>query len=199
MEKYDTFLILTAGRFTENDLALAKRVKSYKKSFFFIRTKIDQDYVNEKRTKKKAFNQEEMLKDIREDCLENLKGLGAREDDEIVFLISNVYQIQWDFPRLKKAILDVLPLRQKECITLSLGPLTREMLKEKANLLRGNICDVILSVYPHRTSLKNMPGHVGCVFQKVNILLRRTFCVNREFKLHVSGNGRFELSWQNFR
>ena len=156
--------------------------------------------MNEKRTKKKAFNQEEMLKDIREDCWENLKGLG--EDDEIVFLISNVYQTLWDFPRLKKAILDVLQLRQKECITLSLGPSTREMLKEKANLLRGNICDVIqliLSVYPHRTSLKNMPGHVGCVFQKVNILLRRTFCVNREFKLHVSGNGRFELSWQSFR
>jgi hypothetical protein len=164
LKKYDTFLILTAGRFTENDLALAKRVKSYKKSFFCIRTKIDQDYVNEKR--KKAFNQEEMLKDIREDCLENLKGL--EEDDEIVFLVSNAYQKRWDFPRLKKAILGVLPLRQKECITLTLSPLTREMLKEKANLLRGSYYRI------------NLEGYVRYIFQnwqKVNILLRCTFCV----------------------
>ena len=106
-----------------------------------------------------------MLKDIREDCLENLKGL--EEDDEIVFLVSNVYQKRWDFPRLEKAILDVLPLRQKECITLTLSPLTREMLKEKANLLRGSY-----------TVKLNLEGHVGCNFQQVNILLRRTFCVN---------------------
>ena len=26
-----------------------------------------------------------------------------------------------------------------------------------------DVCDVTLSVYPHRTSLKNMPGHGGCL------------------------------------
>ncbi len=70
-----------------------------------------------------------MLTVIRKDCLGNLEGL--RNDDELVFLISNAYPKRWDFPHLKKAILDVLPLRQKECLTLSLGVSTREMLEKK--------------------------------------------------------------------
>ena len=137
LDKYDTFLIFTANRFTENDLSLAKRVKSIKKSFFFIRTKIDQDYQNEKR--KKAFKEEAMLATIMEDCLENLEGL--RDGDEVVFLISNHYPAKWDFARLTQVILDVLPFRQRECLTLSLGVFTSfstDMLKRKAELLRGN-------------------------------------------------------------
>jgi hypothetical protein len=29
-----------------------------------------------------------------------------------------------------------------------------------------DVCDVTLSVYPHRASLKNMPDHGGLVFQR---------------------------------
>ena len=32
-----------------------------------------------------------------------------------------------------------------------------------------DICDVTLSVYPHRASLKNMPGPGGLVFQRASI------------------------------
>ena len=39
-------------------------------------------------------------------------------------------------------------------INLSRGPYIRIF-------LRYDVCDVTLSVYPHRTSLKNMPGHGG--------------------------------------
>ena len=43
LKKYDTFLILSAGRFTDNNLQGAKKVQSFKKTFFFVRTKIDHD------------------------------------------------------------------------------------------------------------------------------------------------------------
>ena len=43
LEGYDFFLIFTAGRFTENDLKLARKIKSIGKNFFFVRTKIDVD------------------------------------------------------------------------------------------------------------------------------------------------------------
>jgi hypothetical protein len=33
-------------------------------------------------------------------------------------------------------------------------------------ILDFDVCDVTLSVYPHRTSLKNMPGHGGLAFQR---------------------------------
>jgi hypothetical protein len=136
LAKFDTFLILTAGRFTENDLKLARMIKSMKKSFFFVRTKIDIDVWNE--SEKKAFNEEALLMKIKENCLENLHGLGSRDED--VFLISNRKTAKWEFARLTKAILDVLPLRQKECFTLSLNLLTtrsKDILKRKLKVLRG--------------------------------------------------------------
>ncbi len=121
-------------RFTQNDRLLADKVKSLGKSFFFIRTHIDVDYGSQKR--KRTFNEEEMLKSIREDCFTNLKGSAGGD----VFLISNLYPAKWDFALLTQAILDVLPFRQRECLTLSLGVLTSlstDMLKRKAELLRG--------------------------------------------------------------
>ena len=121
-------------RFTQNDRLLADKVKSLGKSFFFIRTHIDVDYGSQKR--KRTFNEEEMLKSIREDCFTNLKGSAGGD----VFLISNLYPTKWDFALLTQAILDVLPFRQRECLTLSLGVLTSlstDMLKRKAELLRG--------------------------------------------------------------
>ena len=95
------------------------------------------DVQNERR--KKAFNEEEMLNDIRQDCLKNLKGFGA--DDKVVFLISNHKPVKWDFDRLTQGILDVLPLRQKESLTLSLNLLTslsKDLLTRKVDILRGN-------------------------------------------------------------
>ena len=34
-------------------------------------------------------------------------------------------------------------------------------LKDVGNGFQYDVCDVTLSVYPHRASLKNMPGHGG--------------------------------------
>ncbi|XP_046850206.1 serine/threonine-protein kinase/endoribonuclease IRE1-like [Xenia sp. Carnegie-2017] len=136
-EKYDTFLIFTRGRFTENDLILAKKIISIDKSFFFIRTHIDVDYNNEKR--KKAFKEEEMLKKIRTDCWKNFQGVRHGLNEDKVFLISNHHPTKWDFARLTQSILDVLPFRQRECLTLSLGVQTSpstDILNRKADVLR---------------------------------------------------------------
>ena len=107
------------------------------KSFLFVRTKLDQDIRNER--KKRKFNEESTLKGIREECWKYLKGLAAGNED--VFLISNCQTAKWDFPRLTIAILDVLPLRLKESLTLSLDSLTscsRDLLRRKVKALRGN-------------------------------------------------------------
>lgn len=136
--KYDTFLIFTAGRFTENDLELAKKIKSIGKKFFFIRTKIDADYLAEKR--KRSFDERAMLKEILDNCCENLVDL--LDDRREIFLISNHYPAKWDFARLTQAILDVLPIRQRECLTLSLGVLTSlstDILQRKIQVLKGRV------------------------------------------------------------
>ena len=134
LEDYDTFLIFTAGRFTQNDLKLAEKVKSIGKSFFLIRTKIDLDCTPRVG---RSINEPEILKRIRQNCMNNVKGLISSEKE--IFLISNYDKAKWDFDRLIEAISDALPVLQRECLTLSLTNVTRKCLKRKAKIFKG-IC-----------------------------------------------------------
>ena len=135
IEKYDTFLIISAGRFTQNDLLLAKKVESMGKSFFFVRTKIDFDIQNQRRSLKKKYKEEEILNVIRKDCAQNLKTFNLNE--EKIFLVSRFHPAKWDFDLLKQAILDDLPVRQREALMLSLHSMSKGILKEKMALLHG--------------------------------------------------------------
>ena len=102
LEKYHTFFIFTAGRFTKNVMGLAKKIRDINKNFFFVRTKIDIDVSHEKR--KRSFNEEAMLANIRYDCVQSLGDLLSNEPD--IFLICNHASDKWDFVRLTRAILD---------------------------------------------------------------------------------------------
>ena len=137
-DKYHTFLIFSCTRFTKNDVMLAQEIRKQGKSFFFIRTKIDVDYMSEKR--KKSFDEANMLRDIRTDCLKNLNDDGYNPiSGEDIFLISNHHPSKWDFDRLTRAILDALPRYQRESLTLSLDALTslsREILRRKVYIFR---------------------------------------------------------------
>ena len=132
-EDYDTFLIFTATRFTQYDLELAENIKSIGRSFFLVRTKIDEDC--RQGESGRPINEPEILEAIRQDCLNNVKNLISSEKD--IFLISNYDTNKWDFDRLIEAISDALPVLQRECLTLSLTNVTRKCLKRKAKFLKG--------------------------------------------------------------
>lgn len=135
IEKYDTFLIISSGRFTKNDQLLAQKVESMGKSFFFIRTKIDRDVQSQKRCLKKKFDENKTLEEIRGDCAQNLKAFSFSE--EKIFLVSSHHPAKWDFERLKQAILDQLPSKQKEALLLALHTVSKDILKEKIALLKS--------------------------------------------------------------
>ena len=170
LEKYHAFLIFTASRFTENDLNLAEKIRSIKKQFFFIRTKIDNDVRSEMR--KRSFNERAMLEKIRRDCAENLSDLLRNEQD--IFLISNHYPSKWDFDRLTQAILCAQQTLQRESLTLSLGAfrsLSTEMLKKKVEILKGRMWMVAAaSVSPPLTHLASSLGLLSRGFNPVLIL-----------------------------
>ena len=143
LEDYDTFLIFTATRFTQNDLDLAKKVKSIGKSFFLIRTKIDVDC---RPMEGKTVNEAEILEGIRNNCMHHVKDLISNERN--IFLISNYDTEKWDFDRLIEAISETLPVLQRECLTLSLSNVTRECLKRKAKIFKGkNYFSIFLKNY----------------------------------------------------
>ena len=129
------FLIFTANRFTENGLELARKIKSIGKNFFFVRTKIDVDVQAERR--KRSFNEEALLQQIRAECSSNLGGLLSNQQD--IFLISNHFPEKWDFSRLTLAILEALPRCQRESLTLTLTRLSTNVVKQKVDILKGRI------------------------------------------------------------
>ena len=151
LEKFDAFLILTGGRFTEYDLKLAEKIKSINKNFFLIRTKIDVS-VEAERKGKRSFNEKAMLQKIRSDCAENLGDLLSDERD--IFLISNHDRDKWDFARLLQAILDALPTYQRESMVLSLGnSVTTDIFQKKVEVLRRRIWYVasssaVVAIFP---------------------------------------------------
>ena len=132
LETYDTFLILTSTRFTQNDLELAKKVKSLGKPFFLIRTKIDVDELQKTR---KRLDVEEILKIIRAHLYENVNDLGICEDE--IFLISNYEKDKWDFSRLVEAILEKLPNRKKEALNLSLTFLSKDVAQRNTEVSKS--------------------------------------------------------------
>ncbi|KAJ7387307.1 hypothetical protein OS493_004290 [Desmophyllum pertusum] len=142
LERYSAFLVFTIDRFTENDQKLAKKIQSTDRSFFFIRAKIDQNVLAEKR--KRSFNEDAMLQKIRRYSLENLVDEDGKQlgNEQKIFLISNHYPAKWDFPRLTQAILDALPSFQRESLALSLGTLTSlltEALQRKVQILKDRL------------------------------------------------------------
>ncbi|CAB4035930.1 interferon-inducible GTPase 5-like [Paramuricea clavata] len=107
------------------------------KSYFFVRTQIDNDRRSEKRKHGKKFNEEKMLKEIKNNCVECLKNPNCGE--EKVFLVSSYHPQKWDFDRLQTAIMDHLPSIQKESLALSLRTHSKVVLKQKIKILKGRV------------------------------------------------------------
>lgn len=134
LETYDAFLIVTCTRFSSNDLHLAEEIKrSLNKHFFFIRTKIDVS-VQSGKMRKKVFDEDVMLEETRSRCSEVLGDLLSSKQD--IFLISNHYPKEWDFPKLTEAILDAMPKYKQESLTLALKSFSPEIIRRKVETLK---------------------------------------------------------------
>ncbi|CAB4036457.1 interferon-inducible GTPase 5-like, partial [Paramuricea clavata] len=184
LEKYDTFLIFTATRFTQNDLVLAKKVKDIGKSFFLIRTKIDNDL--RPLPGKTTIDEDTTLSRIRNKCKDQVKGLMSSEKE--IFLIGNYEKEKWDFDRLVKAIGKALPVLQREVLILSVSNLTRGCLNRKAMFLK--VRAVAVATISARNGVIPIPGR-GAVLDAE--LIRDTIeDYHRQLGLHDVTSDTFE-------
>ncbi|XP_030641242.1 interferon-inducible GTPase 5-like [Chanos chanos] len=129
-DTYDFFLIVSSERFKENDIKLAKAVRKKKKLYYFVRSKIDNDIYAE--STKRDFNQENMLKKIRDDCKKNLKGLGSPK----VFLISSFDLERYDYPKLISTLEEELPENKRFVLIHSLPVHSLDALERKKKYFR---------------------------------------------------------------
>ncbi|KAF1373431.1 hypothetical protein PFLUV_G00238790 [Perca fluviatilis] len=116
-KRYDFFIIMSADRFRENDVKLAKEIQKMKKKFYFVRSKIDHNIRDEEETQGSEFNEEETLKEIREDCIQGL--VEGRVESPQVFLVSSFKLHLYDFRLLEKTLEEELPALKRNALLLA--------------------------------------------------------------------------------
>ncbi|KAF1373429.1 hypothetical protein PFLUV_G00238770 [Perca fluviatilis] len=135
-ERYDFFIIISADRFRENDVKLAEEIQKMKKKFYFVRSKIDHNIHDERETRGSEFNGEETLKEIREDCIQGLKG---RVQSPQVFLVASRKLHLYDFRLLEKTLQEELPAHKRDALLLALPNVSIEIIIQKKEALQARI------------------------------------------------------------
>ncbi|XP_059841464.1 interferon-inducible GTPase 5-like [Hypanus sabinus] len=130
--QYDLGIIVTAARFTENDKLLAEALKKAGKPFYLVRSKIDDTIRAESR--KKGYNQEDMFQDLRKYCISSLELAGVKNTP--VFLCSAFDLDQFDFPKLREAVVSNLSETQKNLFITALPNTSEEAIERKCQALR---------------------------------------------------------------
>ena len=68
-EKFDFFIIVSAGRLSENDAKLAQEIKKMGKKFYFVHSKIDRNLCDAQRSQRE-YDKEKTLQEIRKCCIQ---------------------------------------------------------------------------------------------------------------------------------
>ncbi|XP_005376216.1 PREDICTED: interferon-inducible GTPase 1-like [Chinchilla lanigera] len=134
---FDFFIIISCSRFTLNDAVLAQKIKETGKKFYFVRSKVDNDLYNERKTKPQSFKRKRVLQQIRDYCLANLRDIGV--PDPRIFLVSNFDLCDFDFPHLERTLLEELPAHKRQIFTLILPTLSDASIELKRGFLREKI------------------------------------------------------------
>uniref|UniRef100_A0ACB8FRY4 Uncharacterized protein n=2 Tax=Sphaerodactylus townsendi TaxID=933632 RepID=A0ACB8FRY4_9SAUR len=125
--RYDFFIIVASERFTMNDAMLASEIQKTKKSFYFVRTKVDQAMDAERR--KPNFSEKQTLEVIRKYCLFNLIKGGVVNPR--IFLVSSWHLNMYDFPFLQMTLANDLNDLKRFLLFMAMSPFSRENLLEK--------------------------------------------------------------------
>ena len=135
--EYDFFIIISSTRFTINDAQLATAIRKMKKNFYFVRSKVDSDLYNLKRTKPSDFNKDEILLKIRNDCITQLQNV--KVCDPQVFLVSNLDLSSYDFQSLETTLLKELPAHKRHIFMQYLPNITESAIDRKRDSLRQKV------------------------------------------------------------
>ncbi|KAK0141956.1 Interferon-inducible GTPase 5 [Merluccius polli] len=133
-EKFDFFIIISADRFTENDVKLAQEIKKMGKKFYFIRSKIDNNLRDAERDQRK-YDEGETLQKIRENCIQGLKGQGVSPQ---VFLVSLFDLHKYDFLTFLETIEREMPSLKRDVLILAL-PVCRSVIHKKKEVFSSQI------------------------------------------------------------
>lgn len=137
LEKYDCFLILSSGRFRDEDVWLAKYANESKRKFYFVRTHVEQDLENDQVAYPTKHVQIEVLAAMRKNCKDNLEHVGIRGQE--VFLVDSFEKNLHDFKRLSEKLVTETNGLKACLIAHCIGPVTTAVIQQKRNVLQERI------------------------------------------------------------
>ncbi|XP_074548526.1 interferon-inducible GTPase 5-like [Halichoeres trimaculatus] len=140
-ERFDFFIIVSADRFRENDVKLAKEIQKMGKKFYFVRSKIDNN-VRDKDRKQREFSAERILTQIRNNCVQGLQDQGFRSPQ--VFLVSSFDLHLFDFPLLEETLERELPDLRREAFQLAMPNTSLEVIDRKKEAFQSKVKYVAL-------------------------------------------------------
>ncbi|XP_044531571.1 T-cell-specific guanine nucleotide triphosphate-binding protein 2-like [Gracilinanus agilis] len=137
IDQYDFFIIFSSSRFTVNHVKLVQEIRKMKKKFYFVRSMVDKDLENERKSKPKTFSKERVLQIMRDYCLKNLSDEGMSEAR--VFLVSNFDLSNYDFPKLEETLVKDLPACKRHAFLLALPDVSEAAIDRKKAALQERI------------------------------------------------------------
>uniref|UniRef100_A0A8C4XDY6 Immunity related GTPase cinema n=1 Tax=Erpetoichthys calabaricus TaxID=27687 RepID=A0A8C4XDY6_ERPCA len=135
--QYDFFIIIASDRFKQNHLMLAQEIEKMGKHFYFVRSKIDADLHASKIRRKSTFNEERILMEIRQDCIECLQTIGKKCPQ--IFLISGFDLCLYDFPLLEETLDRELPEHKRFVYLQALPNISLKIRQRKKKDLHSKI------------------------------------------------------------
>lgn len=104
LSKFDIVVVVTASRFLESDLWIAKQALEMEKSVIFVRTKIDMDLMNASRDDPDNYDEMTCLTTMKKDIEENVHSIAVEQKEDAIFLISSPDRQKYDLPKLCKKL-----------------------------------------------------------------------------------------------
>ncbi|EGV95181.1 Interferon-inducible GTPase 1 [Cricetulus griseus] len=113
----------------ETTMTLLKAIRFMKKNYYFVRTKVDMDLDNEKKSKPRTFDREKILQKMRSYCESTFSQNNM--DVPQIFLISNSDLSDYDFQVLMDSLINDLPAQKRHNFTLSISNITEAAIDRK--------------------------------------------------------------------
>ncbi|XP_060113696.1 uncharacterized protein LOC132585837 [Heteronotia binoei] len=140
--EYDFFVIVGAGRFTKQDVLLAKEIQKMNKKYYFVCSKVDLSIKAKKGKRRSNFSEEETLEKIRKRCCKNLRKAG--EPNPRVFLLSSWNLSAYDFPLLQNTLENELDDLKRQVIIESMPAFSKEALEKKKAAMEAHVWKLAL-------------------------------------------------------
>ncbi|XP_053377149.1 T-cell-specific guanine nucleotide triphosphate-binding protein 2-like [Mercenaria mercenaria] len=111
--RFNVVIIVSAGRFLQDDIWLGKELLHLRKNILFVRTKIDIDMMNAKRDHPDDFNEADCMAKIRNNLTDNIRIGGIPDSVSGIYLVSSPESTSYDFAELDKKLKSLLNIKGK--------------------------------------------------------------------------------------